>query len=174
MIKNKKKKVVGRGGHMISAAIARKRAHREKYGAHTTYTPERGKAFCAVLAETCNVGQSSKSVGVTRRTAYTWKENYAEFAKEWDKAKEVGLTALEDEAVRRGGVDGVPEPVYYKGKKIATVKKHSDTLLTFLLSAHKPDVYGKNRTELTGKGGAPLVPMKFEVVFVEPKKEVKK
>jgi len=166
-------KVKGRGVHMTHKAKERKRAHREEYG-QSAYTPEVGKAFCTILASTCNVGKAAGAVGVTRMTVYNWREQFKEFAEEWDAAKQIGLTVLEDEAVRRGGTDGVDEPVFYKGKLIDTVKKHSDTLLTFLISAHKPDTYGKQRLEHSGKDGAPLTPMRVEVVFPDAPKEQKK
>jgi len=47
---------------------------------------------------------------------------------------------LEDEAQRRA-VEGVDEPVYYKGKKIDTKKDFSDALLSTMLKAHAPDRY---------------------------------
>lgn len=135
------------------------------------YTPERARAFCIILADTCNVGKSAESIGVTRKTVYDWKEKYPNFSEAWDAAKAIGVSVLEDEAVRRAGEEGVKEPVYYKGRVVGTVRKHSDTLLAFLLSAHKPEKYGKQRHELSAPDGKPLVPARIEVVFVDPAKE---
>ena len=78
-------------------------------------TPEKLTAFCAALAETCNVGKACAAVGISRQTAYEWRENDPEFEARWDQAKRVGVTALEDEAHRRA-FDGVPEPVVHKGE----------------------------------------------------------
>lgn len=78
-------------------------------------TPEKLTAFCAALGETCNVGKACAAVGISRWTAYHWKQNDPDFAARWDQAMQVGLTALEDEAHRRA-FDGVPEPVLHQGQ----------------------------------------------------------
>lgn len=160
--KPKKQSVKRKEHHMTRDAKIR----RSKIKPNSLYSPERGKLFCITLADTCNVGKAAASIGVTRKTVYNWRDEHAEFHDEWDKAKAIGITVLEDEATRRAGPDGVQEPVFYRGKKIADVNKHSDTLLTFLLSAHKGDVYGKQRTEITGKDGDPLIPSEVRVRFV--------
>ncbi len=36
---------------------------------------------------------------------------------------------------------GAPKPVYYQGKRVATVHEKSDALLMFLLKARRPEVY---------------------------------
>ena len=48
-----------------------------------------------------------------------------------------GRGCLEDEA-RRRAVDGVDEPVFQQGKQVGTIRKHSDTLLIFLLKGIRP------------------------------------
>lgn len=78
-------------------------------------TPERAVAFCAALAETCNVGKACAAIGIGRTTAYDWRDADPDFAAMWARAMKVGVTALEDEAHRRG-FDGVPEPVVHKGE----------------------------------------------------------
>ena len=46
--------------------------------------------------------------------------------------------------------------MYYKGRRVGTIRKYSDTLLIFLLKAHRRPVYGdKVENELT-TGGKPL------------------
>lgn len=78
-------------------------------------TPERASAFCAALAETCNVGKACAAIGMGRTTAYDWRESDPTFAAMWDRAMKVGVTSLEDEAHRRG-FEGVPEPVVHQGQ----------------------------------------------------------
>lgn len=78
-------------------------------------TPEKLAAFCAALAETCNVGKACKAVEISRQTAYVWREDDPEFALAWDKAMQVGVSSLEDEAHRRG-FDGNDEPVVHQGQ----------------------------------------------------------
>lgn len=114
-------------------------------------TPEKMTAFCAALAETCNVGKACAAIGISRTTAYEWRDEQPGFAERWDWALKVGVSGLEDEAHRRG-FEGTDEPVYYLGEVAGTVRKYSDTLAIFLLKAHAPDKYRENsRVELSGK-----------------------
>lgn len=78
-------------------------------------TPEKLTAFCAALAETGIVGRACKAVGISRETAYTWREEHPEFAARWDKALKVGVTALEDEAHRRA-FEGCDKPLVHQGQ----------------------------------------------------------
>jgi hypothetical protein len=119
-------------------------------------TPEKLTAFCAALAETCNVGRACAAVGISRQTAYVWREGDADFAKAWEQALKAGLTALEDEAHRRA-FEGTEEPVFHQGSECGSVRKYSDTLAIFLLKAHAPEKYRENtRMELTGANGGPV------------------
>jgi hypothetical protein len=114
-------------------------------------TPEKLTAFCAALAETCNVGKACAAVGIARQTAYEWRHEDPDFAARWDGAMRIGVSALEDEAHRRG-FDGVEEPVFHKGKECGTMRKYSDTLAIFLLKAHNPEKYRDNsKIELAGQ-----------------------
>lgn len=113
-------------------------------------TPEKLTAFCAALAETGIVGKACAAVDISRQTAYQWREQVPEFAEAWDKALRIGVSALEDEAHRRG-FDGTLEPVFHQGAECGAVRKYSDTLAIFLLKAHNPEKYRENsRVELAG------------------------
>ena len=119
-------------------------------------TPEKLIAFCAALAETCNVGRACRAVGISRQTAYNWREADPDFALAWERAMKAGLLALEDEAHRRA-FEGTDEPVFYKGDECGSVRKYSDTLAIFLLKAHAPEKYRENtRMALTGANGGPV------------------
>lgn len=78
-------------------------------------TPEKLTAFCAALAETCNVGRACAAVGVSRQTAYNWRDDVPEFAAAWDRAMKVGVSALEDEAHRRA-FTGLDKPLTHQGQ----------------------------------------------------------
>lgn len=113
-------------------------------------TPERAAAFCAALAETCNVGKACKAIGIGRTTAYEWRDADPVFAEMWDRAMAVGVSALEDEAHRRA-FEGVDKPIVHQGVVMDTFKDYSDTLAIFLLKAHAPDKYRENsRIEMAG------------------------
>jgi hypothetical protein len=139
-------------------------------------TPEKLTAFCAALAETCQVGKAAAAVGISRFTAYVWRKNDPEFAARWDEAMRAGLLVLEDEMHRRA-IDGVAEPVLYQGQPTflteqyiaedgkpamrvrmddqgqpipMTVRKYSDTLAIFLAKAHDPKYRDNSKLELAG------------------------
>lgn len=68
------------------------------------------------------VMQAALEAGIHRNTAYFERQRDPEFAKEWADALDRGVDMLEDVAKKRA----------YEG---------SDTLLIFLLKAHRPDRY---------------------------------
>jgi hypothetical protein len=78
-------------------------------------TLARATAFCAALAETCNVGQACKAIAMGRTTAYDWRDSDPDFAAAWDRAVKVGVSALEDEVHRRA-FEGVEEPIVHQGQ----------------------------------------------------------
>lgn len=139
-------------------------------------TPEKLTAFCAALAETCQVAKAAAAVGISRYTAYNWRKNDPEFAARWDDAMRAGLLVLEDEMHRRA-IDGVAEPVLHQGQPTylveyvtgedgkpsartkldengqpipMTVRKYSDTLAIFLAKAHDPKYRDNSKLELSG------------------------
>ena len=117
-------------------------------------TPEKLSAFCAALAETCNVGRACAAVDIARQTAYKWREDIPGFAAAWDRAMAVGVSALEDEAHRRA-FEGVDKPIVHQGVVMSTTKEYSDTLAIFLLKAHAPEKY-RDRVEQRVTGGFSL------------------
>lgn len=122
----------------------------------TTRTPKKEAAFLDGLRDGLSVTASCIDAGISRRTAYEWRDADDEFRKRWDEAVEEGTDRLEDEAQRRAR-DGVTEPVFYKGDIVGHVQRHSDTLMIFLLKARRPDKY-KDRVanEHTGPNGGPI------------------
>ena len=88
-------------------------------------TPEKLTAFCAALAETCRVDKACRAVGVSRVTAYKWRNTMPDFCAAWDEALKVGITALEDEAHRRA-FEGVAEPVVHQGQFTPLLEEERD------------------------------------------------
>lgn len=88
-------------------------------------TPEKLTAFCAALAETCNVGRACAAVGISRYTAYRWRKEMPDFAEVWDEAMEAGLLALEDEAHRRA-FEGVEKPLTHLGNFTYLYREEKD------------------------------------------------
>ena len=120
------------------------------------------KKFIKTLAATGNVAEACRVAGITRPTAYTWKNKDTPkgeaFRERWEEALDSAVQLLELE-LRRRAYEGNEEPVFFQGKEIATVRKYSDVLGMFLLKAHRPDVYRDNyrRLEHTGPGGGPVM-----------------
>ena len=128
------------------------------------------EVFLQTLRDTANVSAAARAANVNRRTVYVWRDETPEFAADWDEALEEATDTLEAEA-RRRALKGVAKPVFYKGEACGTVQEYSDTLMTLLLKAHRPEKY-KERTasEFTGPGGAPLSfpPMEFVISHETP------
>lgn len=78
--------------------------------------------FIATLRNTANVRAASQAAGITRRTAYRNREACEEFKQAWDEAIEDACDILEANAFKRANTT-------------------SDTLLIFLLKAHRPAKY---------------------------------
>jgi hypothetical protein len=122
----------------------------------TIRTPKRESSFLDGLRDGQSVTAACIDSGISRSTAYEWRDADEDFRKRWDEAVEEGTDRLEDEAQRRAR-DGVSEPVFYKGDIVGHVQRHSDTLMIFLLKARRPEKFkGRVATELTGKDGGPI------------------
>jgi len=123
------------------------------------------RAFLVALASNGNITKAAAAAEVARSWAYTCRAADPSFAEDWDEALEIAADTLEDRAWRRANF----EDIQYKFTKSGDPILHpvtgepyfehvgSDTVLITLLKAHRPDKY-KDRKEVTGKDGAPLVP----------------
>lgn len=113
-------------------------------------------AFLAAYAQLARVNKAADAAGVDRRTHYDWLREDGDYREEFERAKELAVQQLEDEAVRRA-VEGVEEPMNIGGEMIM-VRKFSDPLLMFILKGQKPTVYRERQSiEHTGKDGSPLI-----------------
>lgn len=106
-------------------------------------TPEKRAKFFKALAKKGNVSYACRSAKVSRFTVYQHRKEDPQFAAEWEEALELAIEALELEA-RRRAEEGTRKPIYYKGGQVGYVREYSDTLLIFLLKAHRPAVYREN------------------------------
>ena len=127
---------------------------------------ENGKRkFLRLYAQCGTIELTANECKVTRHTVYNWIHADPDFAAKVEAikpiAKEVYVGILEEEA-RRRAVEGVLEPVYYKGMLVDKVRKYSDVLLIVLLKANAPEKY-RERTEITGEGGGPILIKEVEV-----------
>jgi L-rhamnose mutarotase len=108
-------------------------------------TPERAEKFLKALAEMPNVARAARLTGVSRYTVYEHRKNDLVFAAQWLEAIETAVQALEEKAWKRAQLT-------------------SDTLMIFMLKAHKPEVYRETtRHEISGQ-----VDQKTTVTVDEP------
>ena len=89
------------------------------------------RAFLRAFRESGSITHAALAAKVSRRQHYNWLKD-EQYVKFFDDAKEEAADLLEEEA-RRRAVDGIQQPVYYKGEQIGTRLVYSDTLLIFLL-----------------------------------------
>jgi hypothetical protein len=101
------------------------------------------RVFLDVLAATCNVSAACNEAGVHRGTAYRHKGKCPRFAEKWDDAIDVAVDSLYAEA-RRRAKDGVKRGIWHQGKRVGFERDFSDTLLIFLLKAHRPEMFRDN------------------------------
>lgn len=96
--------------------------------------------FLATLAEMPNIRRACQRAGISRGHAYLTRDQDPEFAKRWRSALKDSLELLEEEAWRRAQL-GTAKPVFQQGELVGHVQEFSDTLMIFLLKAHKPKKY---------------------------------
>jgi hypothetical protein len=98
------------------------------------FDPGKQRAFLSVLAETGSVAQACAAVGIARSTAYKLRllPEAQSFRVAWEAAMAQGVRLLADTALARA-LDGVEEPVFWKGEQIGTKRRYNDRLLMFLL-----------------------------------------
>ena len=78
----------------------------------------------SVLAETANVTESCKRVGIGRITVYQRRGDDPSFAEDWDRPVGLGTAALEAKrfAERTRAMD---EPVFYKGEHCGDIRRYA-------------------------------------------------
>lgn len=96
--------------------------------------------FLDALRQSPNVSAAAKAAGHSRQHVYVARDEDAAFALAWDDALAEAVDMAEGEAYRRA-VEGVEKPVYQGGIRVGEVQDYSDTLLIFLLKAHRPHLY---------------------------------
>lgn len=114
--------------------------------------------FIKALALSPNVAAAARKAGITRQAAYHTRSQDTEFSADWDDALGQAIEAAEGELYRRAVKGTITNRHYDKdGNLVGVDRQYSDTLLIFMLKAHKPEIYRETtRNELTGAGGKPI------------------
>ena len=105
--------------------------------ADTKVTAEFKEMFIGVLENIPNITAVCKLTGINPSNISRARHNDSDFDKAVLEARNQGYDMIEEEA-RRRAVEGVLEPVYYKGEQVGAVRKYSDRLILELLRAYKP------------------------------------
>ena len=117
------------------------------------FTPVLQSAYLKVLSQTGNHVMACEITGLRRDMIKRELARNEQFAAAVEEAKATAAERLEGEAYRRA-VLGVEEPVFFEGRRVDTVRKYSDNLLSKLLEANDPRY--SSRLKLTGEKGGPV------------------
>lgn len=119
-------------------------------------TQKRLDLFLAELSECASVTMAAARSGINRTALYRERERSKRFAAKWDKACDLGVERLQDDAMNRA-LEGEARPVYRNGEKVGDFQRHDTSLLKFLLQSHRPQVYGARKD-------APAPALPFDLV----------
>ena len=123
-------------------------------------------AFIERLKATGNVTLAATGAGVTRQNAYQTRNRNKTFRRRWDDALDQAVDLLDGEARRRA--TGIKRDIYYAGKVVGEENVYSDSLLMFLLKAHRPQLYRDN-VKVEHSGGMDVTgDRKVTFEFVRP------
>lgn len=117
--------------------------------------------FLEALAQSGNVRTACLASGTSRSNVYQLRRRDKCFAKAWRHAEQAFGDLLLSAAKRRA-IDGVEEPVFWKGKQIGTVRKYSDSLLRDMLRAHVPVLYASKVENIPTNAEDRALPVNIE------------
>jgi hypothetical protein len=106
------------------------------------FDEERKRLFLTALRSGFSALAACRLVGISNRTAYNYRRDDPDFARDWALARRMASLPLELVAFERA-VDGEEEPVYAYGKLSHVRTRHSDSLLAALLAAENPEKFGR-------------------------------
>lgn len=123
---------------------------------------KRKEIFLETLSVTGRTDVAREAAGLkSLNTLLKLRREDEDFAAAWEDAVASGGQMLKDEAIRRG-VDGVLEPIYYKGQIAGYRKQYSDGLLTTMLKSTFPDEFADRKKvdgQIDSKMGIALLPV---------------
>ncbi len=108
--------------------------------ANAVRTAKGDDAFFRAIENGFPVRVACEAARYSRARVYVWRQDDADFAARWARARSIAGDLLEEEADRRGR-DGYDEPVFYQGKEVGAKRKYSDSLLHARLKAVRPEDY---------------------------------
>lgn len=115
----------------------------DEYVPVTLPTDKKFGLFLDYLIECGNVHDAARQAELTTKQIRKFRRNNPKAERAFQEALDMGTDAIEAELHRRA-VAGIMEPVFYKGRRVNTVRKKSDVLLMFLLKSRRPHLYRDN------------------------------
>jgi len=109
----------------------------------TLPTDKKFGLFLDYLIECGNVHDAARQADLTTKQIRKFRRGNPRAEAAFQEALDMGTDAIEAELHRRA-VAGIMEPVFYKGRRVNTVRKKSDVLLMFLLKSRRPHIYRDN------------------------------
>lgn len=106
---------------------------------------ERQAAFLEAYRLLGVISTACQAVDVPSRLYYFWMKQDADFAGRFKEAHEAVVDEAEAE-LRRRGIHGDAEPVFYQGTQCGTVQRKSDACLIFYLKGRRGDVFRERAT----------------------------
>jgi hypothetical protein len=106
-------------------------------------TAEKFGLFLEHLMESGSVVDAARLADLSVKSIRQFRRNNPKAQQAYEQALDIGTDAIEAELHRRA-VQGIMEPVFYKGRRVNTVRKKSDVLLMFLLKSRRPHIYRDN------------------------------
>ncbi len=132
----------------------------ERMPGRTRFTKELGRRICERIADGEGLMGVAREFGLPNRTVSSWVKRYAGFAADYARACETRLCLMEErllalcEAAQEAANSGEPDARV----RIEAAKLEIDTI-KWTLSRLLPARWGeRNKLELTGAGGEPLLP----------------
>jgi len=101
---------------------------------------KRQSIFLKFYEQYWTVKKAAKRCGVSVSVHTKWVKKFPEYSAAFSELQAAVVAELEDAAFTRA-VEGFEENVFQRGIHAGTVRKYSDSLLTFLLKANDPDKY---------------------------------
>lgn len=123
------------------------------------WSDSKQRDFIEALADSGSVSDAAHAVGMSPSTAYRLRRSPGgeAFAGAWDAAVAQAVGMLVDVAFDRA-INGTVEPVLdAEGRRVGSKHRPGDRMLMFLLTAHFPDRYGKQRGRRRKEAVVPTV-----------------
>ncbi len=117
---------------------------------HDGWTADRQAGFIQALAATASVAAAAKSVGMGVSSAYELRTrgDAEEFREAWQLALDHAVQNLADAALDRA-INGVANPIFFKGEQIGERRVYNERLTMFLLRMRDPERFGRWREDRT-------------------------